>query len=50
MIVYACDCPTCPERGFVVEVTGVTVGRRCPVCGWLMRHLDADEEANSDAS
>lgn len=43
-MMMACDCPTCAERGFVVEAPDGR-GRRCHVCGWLMRRLEDEEKA-----
>lgn len=48
MSVLACDCPTCPDRGVVLESTGDGRGQRCRVCGWLLRHLDDDAEEEAD--
>lgn len=33
-----CDCPTCPDRGLIIPAPQP---RRCRVCGWLMRLIEA---------
>lgn len=44
----ACDCPTCPDRGLVVQVADGP-NQRCRVCGWLLRILPERQPADQEA-